>query len=114
MPNSRQPLLTIITAKHKVVSPKVFAADIRTQLNAFIGRTLEDGTEEWIINNDMSTVLNELNRIPGVRAFPNYVFYRDDLKVTELDFSDQITLTTEGENLFPELQTMYGLSLIHI
>ena len=103
---------TMITAKHKAVSPKRLAADVRTHFNASIGRILENGTEEWIINHDMNTVLSELNRIPGVRAFPNYVFYRDDLKVTELDFSDQITLTTEGENLFPELQTMYGDEII--
>lgn len=103
---------TMITTKHKAVSPKRLAADVRTQFNASIGRTLENGTEEWIINHDMNTVLNELNRIPGVRAFPNYVFYRDGLKVTELDFSDQITLTTESENLFPELLTMYGDEII--
>ncbi len=103
---------TMITAKGKAVSPKTLAADVRTQFNASIGRTLDGSVEEWLINGDMGAVLSQLNRIPGVRAFPNYVFYRDDLEVTAIDFSDQLTLTSNGENLFPGLETMYGDEIV--
>jgi subtilisin family serine protease len=79
---------TMIAAKGKAVSPQTLAADIRTQFNASIGRTLGAGSvEEWLVSGDMSAVLNQLNRIPGVTAFPNYVFYRDDMELTPVSGS---------------------------
>lgn len=76
---------TMITTKGKAVPPQVLAADIRTQFNASIERTLKSGAEEWSITSDMATVLDKLNRIPGVRAFPNYVFHRPDVEIMPFD-----------------------------
>ncbi len=105
---------TMITAKGKAVAPKTLAATVRTAYNASIGRTIDaQNVEEWIVSGDMNSVLSELNKIPGVRAFPNYVFYRDEMEVTPFDFSSQLQLVADGENPFPGLETMYGPEIIN-
>lgn len=56
-------------------------SDTKAKLSAQTGKTFpEFGVEEWTISGDMQTALDELNAIPGVKAFPNYVFYRDELE----------------------------------
>ena len=72
----------------KVVQQKATAGNTgnllssaKTKLSAKVGKTFpEFGVEEWTISGDMSSALDELNAIPGVKAFPNYVFYRDELE----------------------------------
>ncbi len=102
-----------IMVKGKAFSPKQMAATLRTELNANIGRSIKaQNVEEWLISGDMQSAINRLNRIPGVRAFPNYVFYRDELKSTPIDFSNQININAVGETPFPSLTALYGDEVI--
>jgi hypothetical protein len=104
---------TVISVKGKTATPKTMAADIRTELNASIGQTIaKQNVEEWLLNGNMASALQRLNRIPGVRAFPNYVFYRDELESTPVDFASQIEVGAVGENLFPSFTALYGDELI--
>ena len=67
------------------------------------------GLEEWTVDvSDYETVLARLNAIPGVKAFPNYVFHRNQLEATPVDLLSRISITASGEPLFPNLQTLYG------
>ena len=77
----------MIKADGKSVLPQVLVADVRTQFNASIEKILKSGTEEWSLTSDMAAVLDKLNRIPGVRAFPNYVFQRPDVEITPFDLN---------------------------
>ncbi|MBO6792298.1 MAG: S8 family serine peptidase [Balneolaceae bacterium] len=102
-----------VIVKGKAYSPKQMTATLRTQLNATIGRTIKaQGVEEWIVSGNMEDAISRLNRIPGVQAFPNYVFYRDEMKSTPVDFSNQITINAIGENPFPSLTAIYGDELV--
>ncbi|MGB0347006.1 MAG: hypothetical protein ACPGGA_05945, partial [Balneolaceae bacterium] len=104
---------TIISARGKTATPQSLAATLMTEINALKGRTIEkQNVEEWILKGDMGTTLDRLNSIPGVTAFPNYVFYRDEMEIGEIDFASQLSLTPNGENLFPDLETLYGPEII--
>lgn len=77
---------SIISVKGKTTTPGALVATLRTELNANIGKTIKSkNIEEWIISGDISSTLNRLNRIPGVTAFPNYVFKRGEMEVQEAD-----------------------------
>ena len=86
------------------------ADQIRRNFNVSIATQFESqGLEEWTVEaDDYDAVLVQLNAIPGVKAFPNYVFYRDQLEATPVDLLSRISITANGEPLFPNLQTLYG------
>ena len=62
------------------------ADQIRRNFNISIATQYErQGLEEWTVDTeDYERVLTQLNGIPGVKAFPNYVFKRDDLEATSV------------------------------
>jgi hypothetical protein len=102
-----------ITAKGKSVTPKQMASSVQAQFNATIGRTIaKQNVEEWIVSADMEVVLKQLNRIPGVTAFPNYVFKRDEMEATPFTLDNSYSITESGESFTPSIQTMYGENVI--
>ena len=86
------------------------ASQIQRNFNITIAKEFEKpGVEEWKVDTgDYETVLAQLNAIPGVKAFPNYVFQREELEATPIDLQSRISITSHGEPLFPNLQTLYG------
>lgn len=102
-----------ITSKGKSVTPKQMASTVQAQFNATIGRTIaKQNVEEWIVSADMEVVLKQLNRIPGVTAFPNYVFKRDEMEATPFTPDNSYSITEKGQSFTPSIQTMYGQNVI--
>ncbi|MBO6620979.1 MAG: S8 family serine peptidase [Balneola sp.] len=74
-----------IKAKGLTTTPQLMAASVMNDFEAIVTESLNKfNVEEWEVTGDISDVLNRLNRIPGVKAFPNYVYSREDLKPTLL------------------------------
>lgn len=103
---------SIISAKGKTTTPSALAASIRTEINASIGKTIESkNIEEWIVTGDIKKTLDRLNRIPGVSAFPNYVFKRDKLDVTPFESVLEPTITASGISA-PSIKTTLGPEIV--
>jgi len=58
-------------AKSTTNSMKTLASQIAAEVKPAIPQR---GVEEWIVSGDLETALKHLNAIPGVKAFPNYVY----------------------------------------
>ena len=60
---------------------------IRTSFEIGINKVLHtNGIEEWKVKlGDYEEVLEDLNKIPGVNAFPNYIFKRGDYKPVQIE-----------------------------
>ncbi len=58
-------------AKSTTNSMKTLASQIADDVKPVIPQR---GVEEWIVSGDMETALKRLNAVPGVKAFPNYVY----------------------------------------
>tara|TARA_R110002124_G_scaffold286888_1_gene469050 strand:+ start:1409 stop:6949 length:5541 start_codon:yes stop_codon:yes gene_type:complete len=89
---------TEIKAKGKTTTPQQLALTVKNDFNASIKVAFKNlNAEEWDVNGDLSTILKRLNSLPGVKAFPNYVYKREAMTPTMLDES------TLGRELKPEL-----------
>lgn len=61
---------------------------VKSTYSVRIGKQIaQKDAEEWQISGDMEKALNELNAIPGISAFPNYVFHRPEVTQKSLDKS---------------------------
>jgi len=80
---------TFTGLKGKSVNPLVLLNDYRAKASGAVVTTRlnNQNVEEWEISGDIKTTLRELNAIPGVSAFPNYVFEREDLTPEAIDQS---------------------------
>lgn len=58
-------------AKSTTNSMKTLASQIADDVKSVIPKR---GVEEWIVTGDMEAALKKLNAVPGVTAFPNYVY----------------------------------------
>jgi len=58
-------------AKSTTNSMKALASQIADDVKPVIPKR---GVEEWIVTGDMEAALEKLNAVPGVIAFPNYVY----------------------------------------
>ncbi|MDD5766556.1 MAG: S8 family serine peptidase, partial [Candidatus Marinimicrobia bacterium] len=66
---------------------------VKSTYNVRIGkRVAPKGAEEWQISGDMEKALNELNAIPGISAFPNYVFHRPEVTQRSMDKTSKPTV----------------------
>lgn len=103
---------TFAGIKGKSIDPLVLLNDYRDKTPGAVvtTRLKSQNVEEWKISGDIKNTLRELNEIPGVTAFPNYVFYRDELETSSLSFSDKFTVTPHGET--SSIGTLYGEELI--
>ena len=102
-------------SKNTTNSMKTLASQIADDVKSIIPQR---GTEEWIVSGDMDAALERLNAIPGVTAFPNYVY---DLEPTgkiikSVDgipadpyFSYQWALNNDGA-AEDSLKSFFGLS----
>lgn len=80
---------TTIKVKGVTTTPQQMALTVKNDFNATVKSSFKKwNTEEWEITGDLSSALSRLNRIPGVKAFPNYVYKRDAMTPTMLDLSD--------------------------
>jgi|GEM_PF-754826 len=74
-----------IQLKGSAVSPREYTQRVATSFNARVqSRIPAFGIEEWTVSGDIENVLGELNAIPGVKAFPNYVFQRPELNQMDM------------------------------
>jgi hypothetical protein len=65
-----------------------------------------NGIEEWKVKlDDYEEVLEDLNNIPGVNAFPNYIFKRGDYKPVQIENVEH----TNGTELKSFLGSLYNL-----
>ncbi|MEX2603795.1 MAG: S8 family serine peptidase [Gracilimonas sp.] len=99
-----------ISAKGNTFTPQALASEVKTDLNAIVQSKLQNqNVEEWIISGDMEASLKRLNSIPGVRAFPNYVFHRDEIEPRMLSQEDMPVILNEErdgtDHEKPQLQT---------
>lgn len=105
---------SVISAKGKTTNPRILAETVKGEIDALVSVSLErQNVEEWSINSDMESTLKKLNSIPGVRAFPNYVFQREDLEAQDFTLPNKYEITSNGESLYPSLETIYGYDLIN-
>ncbi|MBN2601732.1 MAG: S8 family serine peptidase [Candidatus Marinimicrobia bacterium] len=58
-------------SKSTTNSIKTLASQIASDVKSIIPQR---GTEEWIVSGDMDAALERLNAVPGITAFPNYVY----------------------------------------
>jgi subtilisin family serine protease len=112
---------SILVVREDVASKGISAADqlqkaelIRRNFNIPISKQYdEQGLEEWQVPlEDYSSVLAQLNAIPGVKAFPNYVFKREQLEATPISNELNDYITASEEPSFSALETMYGPEMI--
>lgn len=97
----------VISAKGKTTTPTALAATLRTEVNASIERTIKGrNIEEWTITGDLEQTLERLNRIPGVKAFPNYVFQRDEMEMKKLE--NDIRRITDDLRISPKSNILPG------
>ncbi|MEO9885229.1 MAG: S8 family serine peptidase [Balneola sp.] len=110
---------TLIKAKGISITPQQMAFDVRSQINGSVVTTFKNiNAEEWEINGDLESSLKRLNSIPGVRAFPNYIFHREELSPVMLDESKlgtQLTQELHGtDRTRPATKIRKSLSLANL
>jgi len=112
---------SILVVREDVAIKGISAADqlqraerIRRNFDIPISKAFdEQGLEEWQVPlEDYSSVLAQLNAIPGVKAFPNYVFKREQLEATPLSNDNNDFITTADGTSFSALETLYGPELV--
>lgn len=86
-----------ISFKGKSITPQALAAEVKAEMNAVVSERLKfQNIEEWKIAGDLKSSLKKLNKIPGVRAFPNYVFHRQEMDPKFLSEEDSPFILNES------------------
>ncbi len=108
-----------IKAKGLTTTPQIMATSVMNEFEAVVTESLSIlNAEEWEVTGDLSSILNRLNRIPGVKAFPNYVYSREDLEPTILNQNEinrQLKQELHGTNKTrPSTKISKSLSLANL
>tara|TARA_Y100001935_G_scaffold251458_1_gene253413 strand:- start:24306 stop:29834 length:5529 start_codon:yes stop_codon:yes gene_type:complete len=75
-----------LNVKGKTISTEELARPVKTKFNAEMVSQLNSmNIQEWSVEGDLESVLSELNKLPGVKAFPNYIFSREEFDVEMLE-----------------------------
>ncbi len=76
---------TTIKAKGINTTPQQLAASLKNDFDVSVKSSVDNlNTEEWETTGDIAPLMSRLNKIPGVKAFPNYVFSRPDVQREKL------------------------------
>ena len=93
---------TTIKAKGNNITPQQLAASLKNDFDVTVKSSVNNlNAEEWETTGDIAPLMSRLNKIPGVKAFPNYVFSRPDVqreKLVNNTSAKQKMLTTDRDD----------------
>ncbi|MDR9414821.1 MAG: S8 family serine peptidase [Gracilimonas sp.] len=89
----------VISFKGMSVTPQALANEFRTEISAVVRESFKyQKVEEWLVSGNMKENLEKLNSIPGVTAFPNYIFYRDEMEIKPVEPQSAVSPESMSDN----------------